>query len=412
MINFDFTLLNPNPTANIFIRIIDEYQAEHLLRTPLRISPAMWDAEKQRPVNIYKKKFKELNRKLDRLKINIAEYLSNRTKKIRLSCYKLQQIIKENSSNAKPDYPKDSLLNHIDAYINNRSHLISPSTFKRYMVFLHLLERFEGHRKRHLYLHEVNGDFIKEFFEFGNMEEYCKSTVHRTIYFVRTILNFLEKRGIRTCVYELELPKEKRSNLFVTLNEDEIIKIKSAEMPENLKAARDWLVISCYTGQRVSDFMNFNIENMEIIHGRPCMSFVQQKTQKEILLPLHPATLNILNQNANTFPRKLATNIYNSQIKEVVRLAGINNLVKVRKRRGFRVIEMFVQKWEATVSHIGRRSFASNFYGKIPTALLMEATGHSTEQMFHRYICTVDTERTRSLGEYLEEAYRDKFLVA
>lgn len=412
MIKFDFTLLNPNPIATIFIRIIDEYQAEHLLRTPLRISPSMWDEEKQRPLNIYKKKFKELNRKLDRLKIRISEYLNNRAETTRLSCYKLQQIIKENSVDTKSGYPKESLLNHIDAYINNRAHLISPATIKRYMVFLHLLERFEGHRKRHLYLDEVNGEFIREFLDFGSMEEYCKSTIHRTIYFIRTILNFLEKRGIRTFVYELELPKEKRSNLFVTLNEDEIIKIKSAEMPENLKAARDWLVISCYTGQRVSDFMNFNIENMEIIHGRPCMSFVQQKTQKEILLPLHPATLNILNKNANTFPRKLATNIYNSQIKEVVRLAGINNLVKVRKRKGFRGIEMLVQKWEAAVSHIGRRSFASNFYGKIPTALLMEATGHSTEQMFHRYICTVDTERTRSLGEYFEEAYKDKFLVA
>lgn len=45
---------------------------------------------------------------------------------------------------------------------------------------------------------------------------------------------------------------------------------------------------------------------------------------------------------------------------------------------------------------IGRRSFASNFYGKIPTPLLMEATGHSTEQMFQRYISSTNTERTRS----------------
>lgn len=129
-------------------------------------------------------------------------------------------------------------------------------------------------------------------------------------------------------------------------------------------------------------------------------------------MPLQPAALNILVQNANIFPEKISAHKYNCQIKEVVKLVGINNLVKVRKRKGFRSVEMLVQKWEAISSHIGRRSFASNFYGKIPTSLLMEATGHTTEQMFHRYISTIDTERTRSLGQYFEKSYKDKFLVA
>ena len=412
MINFDFTLQNPNPTATIFIRIFDEFQKEHLMKTPLKICPSMWDKEKQRPTNIYLKKYKKLNNKLDNLKIALAEYLENIKNTMYLSPNRLQQIIKKYSSSSKIGYPKDSLLAHIESYVNSRLHLISSSTSKRYMVFLHLLERFEGNRKRHLLLPEVNANFVKEFLEFGDFEAYNRSTIHRTIYFVRTILNFLEKRGVRTYVYELELPREKKTNLFVTLNEDELIRIKRTEVPDDLKAAKDWLIISCYTGQRVSDFMNFNMENMEIIHGKPCMSFVQQKTQKEILLPLHPAALNILAQNANIFPEKLSAHKYNCQIKEVVKLAEINNFVKVRKRSGFRSIEMLVQKWEAIASHIGRRSFASNFYGKIPTSLLMEATGHTTEQMFHRYISTIDTERTRSLGQYFEKSYKDKFLVA
>lgn len=72
--------------------------------------------------------------------------------------------------------------------------------------------------------------------------------------------------------------------------------------------------------------------------------------------------------------------------------------------------EKLVHKWEAITSHICRRSFASNFYGKIPTPLLMEATGHSTEQMFQRYISSTNTERTRSLATYLDEMYRNKFV--
>ncbi|MNN74712.1 hypothetical protein D3C81_1909410 [compost metagenome] len=71
---------------------------------------------------------------------------------------------------------------------------------------------------------------------------------------------------------------------------------------------------------------------------------------------------------------------------------------------------MVLQKWQAITSHIGRRSFASNFYGKIPTLLLMEATGHSTEQMFNRYVSLANTERTVALGTHLYKAYSDKYL--
>jgi len=95
MINFDFTLQNPNPTATIFIRFFDEFQKEHLMKTPLKICPSMWDEEKQRPTNIYLKKFKKLNNKLDNLKIALAEYLETIKNTMQLSPYKLQQIIKK-----------------------------------------------------------------------------------------------------------------------------------------------------------------------------------------------------------------------------------------------------------------------------------------------------------------------------
>ena len=44
------------------------------------------------------------------------------------------------------------------------------------------------------------------------------------------------------------------------------------------------------------------------------------------------------------------------------------------------------KKYELVTSHIGRRSFATNFYGKIPTSFLIYMTGHSTEAMFLNYI--------------------------
>lgn len=280
------------------------------------------------------------------------------------------------------------------------------------MVFLRLLERFEGYRTKHLLLKETNASFIREFLEFGETEAYCQRTIYRTVHFVKTVLNYLEKRGVRTYAYELELPKLRTRSNIVTLSEDELIHIKKMEVPKRLQAAKDWLMISCYTGQRISDFMNFDLGKVEILDGKKYLSFIQQKTQKNTFLPIHPAIQLIMAKNRLGFPAKLATNNYNTHIKEIAQLAGINKLVKIRKRRGFRAVESYVPKWEAVSSHIGRRSFASNFYGKIPTALLMEATGHSTEQMFKRYIADINTDRGKTLGTYLEEAYKEKFHAA
>ncbi|WP_343643998.1 hypothetical protein [Chryseobacterium sp.] len=59
-------------------------------------------------------------------------------------------------------------------------------------------------------------------------------------------------------------------------------------------------------------------------------------------------------------------------------------------------------------SHIGRRSFATNFYGKIPTPLLMEATGHSTEKMFLQYINPVNIDRAVQLSNYFDKIHNEE----
>jgi len=376
---FNFILLNPTSISFIYLAFVDEQQQQILIKTPLKIKPSQWDQEKQRPSNIYLKSLKKLNTKLDELKISIAMYLSElKSNKKEFSLRAVNRFVKKCCIDHEPSLPAGGLLQSVDNFIKSRIHLITPTTHKRYLVFFRLLKRFEGFQQKHLMLEQVNSLFVQQFIAYG------------------------------TFVYEFELPKVRKINRAISLNEDEISTIKNVDVPVHLKAAKDWLIISCYTGQRVSDFMNFNLDMMEILDGKPCLSFTQQKTQKNILLPLHPTALIIMSNNGHSFPHKMTAQKYNEQIKEVTRLAGITTLVKVRKRKGFRASEQLIPKCDAITSHIGRRSFATNFYGKIPTALLMDATGHSTEQMFQRYISNVDTARNRSLGTSLENMYQDR----
>ncbi len=409
MIPFSFILDRQFSSEIIYLSIIVEGK-EHLLKTPLQIAFNMWDQQKQCPKNIYLKSCKKLNTRLNRLRIAIAGYLNGcHIQKKRVSVITLTRYIKKYTANDDTLYSDNSLLFYIDSYIKSRKHVINESTFRRYMVFIRFLERYEGYICKNLLIEDVNSSFVRNFIEFGRKEAYNDSTLFRTIHFVKTILNYLEKRGIRTYVYEIELPKEKKIQTIVTLSEDELVKIKRMDMPLELQEARDWLIISCYTGQRISDFMAFSKDKLEMIDEIKCLSFVQQKTKKKILLPIHPAILTILSKYETMFPTKISPNKYNEKIKEIVRLAGITNLINAKRRKRFRVTECNLPKWEVITSHIGRRSFASNFYGKIPTPLLMETTGHSSEYMFHLYINQVNHDRAKSLSLYFDEVYKKSF---
>lgn len=410
MVTFSFKLTGESASCNILLQILGPEGQVYQLLTPLRIKKELWNEQKQRPNNLYLKVCKTLNKRLDRLRISVSTYLESigwAFEKVSVRAL-TSRIRKELHSNEVKDSP-ESLLWNIKNYISSRSHLICKSTLKRYNVFLNLLRRYEGDRMRSLTIENVNAAFVSEFINFCKREEYNNSTTYRTINFIKTVLNHMEKRGVRTFAYELELPKPDKRKPFITLTEDELVKIKRMELSPRLQAARDWLIISCYTGQRVSDFMEFNKTMIQFIAGKECISFIQKKTQQNVVLPLHPAVQVIKSNNGEDFPKKISPKSYNELIKEVVRLAGIDNLVSVGKRTGFRASTEIIPKWQAVTSHIGRRSFASNFYGKIPTALLMGATGHSSEQMFHRYINHIDTERICTLRLYFEEAYKDKF---
>ena len=71
-------------------------------------------------------------------------------------------------------------------------------------------------------------------------------------------------------------------------------------------------------------------------------------------------------------------------------MAGVNELVSRFKNnpKTRRKEIVSAPKYAFVTSHIMRRSFASNYHGKIETPLLMNITRHSKESTFLTYIGT------------------------
>ena len=82
--------------------------------------------------------------------------------------------------------------------------------------------------------------------------------------------------------------------------------------------------------------------------------------------------------------------LFNKRIKALCKMAEIDGLVSGFKNnpKTRRKEIVCAPKYEFVTSHIMRRSFASNYYGKIETPLLMNITGHSKESTFLTYIGT------------------------
>ena len=223
--------------------------------------------------------------------------------------------------------------------------------------------------------------------------------------FVKTFCKHARFIGLETNpqLDSIKIERAKAEKIYLTIDELEEIERKEFEN-DYLDNARDWLIISCNTGQRVSDFLRFTTEMIRIENGKRFLEFTQKKTGKLMTVPVNKKVLQILEKREGNFPRQISDQRYNDYIKEVCKLTGLNSKIQGGKQietiNGIRKVSGVYPKYELVTSHIGRRSFATNFYGKIPTTYLIYITGHSSEAMFLNYIGKSNKDLAMEISNY------------
>jgi hypothetical protein len=271
------------------------------------------------------------------------------------------------------------------------------------------LQRFEEKRGDVILIKDVNRSFMKEFFKWSRTQNHTAGTMHKDLSTIKSVCLNAQEKGIEV---SLELPrltidraeKKKAKPVNIHLTFEEIEQIQKAKIPSELENIRDWLIISCFTGQRVSDFLRFNSKMVRMEQGRKVIDFTQQKTNAVIGISLHPKIIEILDKRGGEFPEPTTHPIYNRLLKDLCQIAELNEkvlgskLIKVNGNN--RRITDTYYKWEIVSSHIGRRSYASNFYGTIPTPYLMAVTGHKTESTFIAYVGKDPSELAKQIHKY------------
>lgn len=298
--------------------------------------------------------------------------------------------------------PND-LVTFFDYYLNYRKNELNAPSIMKYKTIQLKLKEFQSDRKRTIYLTDVNDIFKNEFIDYYKSKNYAHNTTQREFSFIKTVCKKAKFLGLEVS-HQLEgltIKPEKVENIYLNFDDLKKIEESTQETPE-LETAKDWLIISAYSGQRVSDFMRFTTEMIRTEGDQMYIEFTQKKTGKIMSIPLHTKIINILNKRSFQFPDKLNDQDYNKAIKKVCEKAEINNIVYGGKEIEKRKVYDNYKKWELCSSHIGRRSFASNNYGTIPTSYLMYITGHQTEIQFLKYVGKTNNDKAKEVAKYFK----------
>lgn len=304
------------------------------------------------------------------------------------------------------------LIKYIDYYIEIKRNEVSNGTIQKCNVIKQLLTRHQTHVKQTFLIADIDIQFRAEFEKYCINNQYAPNTIARAVKFVKTICKHAKSNGLEIS-HQLDNIKtkfQKVDSVYLTFDElEKIEKIKKIKLTDSLDNAKDWLIISCYCGQRVSDFMRFTKDMIRIEDGESFIEFTQMKTNKRMTVPLHPKVIEILEKRGGAFPYAISDQKYNDYIKTVCEIAKLTYLVNGSKKTEtepnsgiFRKETKEFRKCDLVSSHIGRRSFSSNFYGTIPTSLLINITGHSTETMFLTYIGKSNKDLAKETHKYFK----------
>lgn len=300
---------------------------------------------------------------------------------------------------------------------------LNKRTIQDYQNSSNKLKSFEEFIGKKLKLVDIDLKTHSELIKYLRSEENLgENTIGGIIDNLKAFMREAEKLGYKTNLAfkdkNFNSPSFKPKDIFFNEEEIETIRKFHFEFDSYLDNARDWLIIGCWTGLRVSDLLHLSKSDIK----KGFIDNTNFKTDIPVTIPIHPHVKEILDKRNGNFPRKISDQNFNDYIKKVAQEIGFYEVTNgskmsfVKNKKGepildedgkktFRKISGTYPKWELVTSHICRRSFASNLYGKIDTLTIMKITGHATEKQFLSYIKMSPKHHAEKLSEFWAKTY-------
>lgn len=270
---------------------------------------------------------------------------------------------------------------------------LSENALRNYVIFCQHFSDFEQEFSEHpLTFSGLNRRVVEGFTQWLlDKKQFSQNYAGRLLGTLKTLCLDAKKSEIKTHPYVQHISgftQRKTTRIINILTFQDLHAIEQVELDKpHLNTTRNWIILGFWLGQRVSDLLTLKPHQLrQAPNGGLYVDILQKKTAKKVTVGvIDPIAVQILRED---FPKKLTPQRFNLYLKRVLKAAGLTQKVssyKFNPKTQRKEMGIF-SKYEVISSHDLRRSFATNFFGKIPTPVLMQMTGHSKESTFMTYI--------------------------
>lgn len=442
-VTFNFNLLVKKATDEMCaVRLIvrcGKHVKEVKVSTGLKVAKAMWDSKSQRLFTSDEKftvranrDAKKTNKQLDEIADTISTMIRQSTSNDRIyedteamkneitsrlaALHNRQQKEEDRQNQGATDWmltyiDTDRIDTHTMRYVSERTKIHQRTVVHRFQAFLtdcNLTDKFETFTSKDFEQLYTNWCY--------KMKNYKQNTVIASFGVLKPLLNAAAKDGIEiddSFYKELQGKGKDVDNIYLT--EEEIKKIYNLDIvslkasgdidsKSNIEATRDLFIIACWTGLRRSDINKLNDGVWSVKDGEDLLYITAEKTKRQVVIPLHPMVKAIYQKYNGILPHLGDKSNTNRQLRDLGRLAGIDEIIPVTENRGGKVNTYHYKKYEMIGMHTARRSFATNMYLiGMPTISIMQLTGHTTESNFLKYIKVTAEQNAMMIAKMMKK---------
>lgn len=400
-----FKILQKKPRQESLIMLHLSFEGNRMkFSTGYKVSLSDWNVEKQR-VKTNKGGIliaDQVNEHLSKLEIGVKkEYARLKAEGASINKEVLKEFLDDLSGvkeNQMAEERKKGFWEVYEEFLDLKERRVKLITLRAHKQTFSRLKEFESETKSKIEFESIDLQFYEVFTQFLRDNSYKPNTIGKHIKNLKVFMSYAlledyttNKRFKRT---EFKVQSEQTPAIYLT--EEEIEKIKELDLSynSNWDRARDIFLIGCYTGQRVSDYNNLSSDNIVRINGNKYLKIRQKKTGEIVDVYIVPEVETILKKYGNKPPKRMPEQKLNKYIKDVGRLAGIDQPVIKENARN----KDLIPKHRLITSHTARRSFCTNWYKRgRPIEQIMHFSGHKSEKEFKKYIRIEGEEKASHL---------------
>jgi integrase len=350
--------------------------------TGIKVNLSEWDASKKLPRNT--KKISELVN-IQQTAIDIYNYLIKGESKITPELLKseLDKVIKGRISNEKSVI---GIRDYIDNVILIEKKGRNEGTLKNFTKISNKIKDYEDIKKITLTVDNLDQS------TYIDLINYVRNRVNR----VNSVWTFT--KVLKAVLHEIS--RKYKIDVFDPVNElsksDKVSQVtdekpymnfdhiqtilKYQPKNERLENTKLILITLLFTGCRYSDVFKirpeheYNKDGLKFRYTR----FIDQKTGKDIIIPLLKPLEDAIKNNNGILPYQISDVKFNKYVKELSELAKLNEEITLSFTNSYGKKEYEVKKFfQFVTSHIGRRSFITNLINYVPVTILSKITGHA-----------------------------------